>query len=265
MENPEKNRSDTRYALLAALSRRPLLPYSMLERLSRALGYDALEFSGAAGIELLAAGLNLTIISTAAILFSCLFLGTPLYSALAVPVAAGAMLVILPRTIEAGSGVRDLFEAAHSFEIFATILFATGNLALAASKASEVQGNASGSFRKAVILMRDGESPEKAILRSFSGKGICSEWIKSAVNGREGGVSIVITNWYAELHSRILRAEDMLSLLVAISTIFPIGLSMVMAVWGLASTPFSPLLILIFSAALTGIFCWFKGLEAILS
>lgn len=258
-------RAHARYALLAAISRRSLLPSRALGRFSNALGYDAMEVRGAAGRDILAAGLNLLLILVAVIPLSIFFFGLPLHLGLAVPVAVSALLAILPRVIGAGSGIRDLFDAAHSFEIFATVLLATGNLALAASKASEVQGRASERFRKAIMSMRDGVKPEKAILESFSGKGICSEWVKSAVNGREGGISPVVSNWYAELHSRILKAEDMLSLLVALSTILPIGLSMVMAVWGLTSTPLSPILILAFSAAITAIFCWFKGLEAILS
>jgi len=260
----EKDHTQARSASLNAFCRRSILPSRSLARLSTVLGYDAIEVHGVAGRGLLVAGLNLLALSTVAILIAILFFGLPLHSALAVPVAA-ALLAVLPWITDAGSGIRDLFDAAHSFEIFATVLLATGNLALAASKAAEVPGSASGNFSKAVMSMRDGVRPEKAILQSFSGKDICSDWVKSAVNGREGEISPVISNWYNELHGRILKAEDMLSLLIALSTILPIGLSMVMAVWGLASTPLSPLLILAFSAALTAIFCWFKGLEAILS
>lgn len=265
METLKNGRTRALYAMLVESSRRSVLPSSALGRLSSALGYDAVVVCGVVGREFLAAGINLLVIFAAAVLPSVLFLGIPFYSALAMPFGVLAILAILPRTIDAGSEIRDLFDAAHSFEIFATILLATGNLTLAAGKTSEVPGRASGLFRKALMSMRDGEPAEKAIIRSFSGKGICSEWVRSAVNGREGGISPVVSNWYAELHSRILKAEDMLSLLVAISTILPIGLSMVMAVWGLMSTPLSPLLILAFSAGITVIFCWFKGLEAILS
>ncbi|MBC7126967.1 MAG: hypothetical protein ABC585_04085 [Candidatus Methanosuratincola petrocarbonis] len=261
----KKGRAQARYAQLSAFSRRSVLPPRAIQRLSSTLGYDAIEVHGAVGRDILAAGLNLLVISTVAMPLTFLFLGLPLHLAVAITVTVSALLAILPRIIDAGSEIRDLFDAAHSFEIFATVLLATGNLALAASKASEVPGKASERFRKAIMSMRDGTPPERAMLRSFSGKGICSEWVKSAVNGREGGISPVVSNWYAELHSRILKSEDMLSLLVALSTILPIGLSMVMAVWGLITTPVSPILILAFSAAITVIFCWFKGLEAILS
>lgn len=259
-----KDRTQARSSPLTAFSRRSILPSRSLARLSSALGYDAMEVRGLSGRGILAAGLNLLALSAVTIMIAILLFGLPLHSALAVLIAA-VLLAVLPWVADAGSGIRDLFEAAHSFEIFATVLLATGNLALAASKAAEVPGRASRRFSKAVMSMRDGVRPERAILQSFSGKGICSVWVKSAVNGREGGISPVISNWYNELHGRILKAEDMLSLLIAISTILPIGLSMVMAVWGLASTPLSPLLILALSAALTAIFCWFRGLEAILS
>ncbi len=224
-----------------------------------------MEVRDLAGRGILTAGLNLLVVSTLAALLVTVSSRILSLLAFAIPVAVLAFLVILPRVVSAGSEARDLFDAMHSFEIFATVLLATGNFALAASRASEVPGRTSGRFGKAIMSMRDGTLPEKALLRSFSDRGICSEWVKSAVNGREGDLSHVVSNWYSELQSRILKAEDMLSLLVAISTILPVGLSMIMSVWGLVSTPLSTFLILAFSFAITLIFCWFKGLEAILS
>lgn len=272
MDITEKKRNQPLSVLLAALSRRSILPSCVSVRLSSVLGYNALDadMDKEEGVErrgsgILITGINLLTVSIVAAPLATLFGAIPPHLAAAAPVAVLVFLILLPKIIGKGSEIRDLLDAAHSFEVFATVLFATGNLGLATKRASQTPGKASHRFRSALISMRNGEAPDRAVLRSFSGEGICLEWVKSAVNGRSGGISPVITNWYAEVHTRILKAEDMLSLLVALSTILPIGLSMAMAVWGLLSTPLSALLILAFSVVIGIVFCWFKGLEAILS
>ncbi|MDI9644387.1 MAG: hypothetical protein QFX35_04105 [Candidatus Verstraetearchaeota archaeon] len=248
-------------SLFCAFSSRPLLPVSVLDRVSSVLGYDRINIEGVNGTSVLFGLINLLILSTSLSIIAGLWGSVPLFVCLALPVASFAGLLAIPKVVLKGSGIRRILDSALCFDVFSTVLLGTGDVGLAARRASQGNGRDSERFRKAVMLMRSGTPAEKAVLQVFRGDASSPGWVWSAVQGREGDLTQVISEWHSELHSKILGVDDILSLLVAVSTILPIGVSMVMSVWRLVPTVLSPLMVVTLSLSLEAIFIWFRELE----
>lgn len=250
--------------MVEALSSRSIFPEAVVDSIYEKLNYAALR-GGGFSRRLLVMGLNL-LPFLAALPLVALLAGQVMAAALAlVPLLALVAALSSPPLLTAGSGLKELFNSVYSFDIFASVLLATGDLCLAARKASEAKGKAPEMFRESLLLMRNGLDPERALLRAFKGDELCLEWISAAIRGRDGSLTIVLAEWYSNIRSKISKAEDLLSLVIALSAILPVLLSIMMASWGLTATLFSPAIVIALSLCLEAILMWFRGLEEILS
>ncbi|MGQ9759842.1 MAG: hypothetical protein ACUVQ5_04665 [Candidatus Methanomethylicaceae archaeon] len=125
-----------------------------------------------------------------------------------------------------------LIHAVYSLELFASIYALTGSIRQAISCLCRERNPLSKLFRASLLMIRDGSDPLESLARIFRGYPLYRDWFASLINGSITDAQDIFSIWRNGAEEVLYKVDDLLSLVMILSTLIPIILTIMLMVFG---------------------------------
>jgi hypothetical protein len=157
--------------------------------------------------------------------------------------------------------VSELKTSLFVLDLFSSVYLLTGSIETSASYLAEDCNLVTARrFREVLLRIRNGTEPRKALIKTFSRNRALLEWIKSLTFGSYAGTSSLMESWKAEAMKNLSRSEDLMALIILVSTLLPIVMTIVFLVCGVGSSPLIFTLVVIVGVEFLCLHIWMKEL-----
>jgi len=245
------------------LSRIHLIPEPIIIYLSRSSSFGKLVCNGQSGIDVVRGILNLSALLSAVIFFSSISmsLGDSILTFLSPVLFALILIFMYPMLHLKRLAVSELKTSLFVLDLFSSVYLLTGSIETSASYLAEDCNLVTARrFREVLLRIRNGTEPRKALIKTFSRNRALLEWIKSLTFGSYAGTSSLMESWKAEAMKNLSRSEDLMALIILVSTLLPIVMTIVFLVCGVGSSPLIFTLVVIVGVEFLCLHIWMKEL-----